>query len=74
MTQPGIEPRPPIPKGISLKVNVIAWLGFELVYYDAAVQHVYHYARGDYSLGYVACANLRNEFMEWHACFVTLRH
>ena len=33
-------------KGISLKVGVIAWLEFELAYYDVAVQHVNHYATG----------------------------
>ena len=27
------------PKGISLKVNVIAWLEFELTHYDVAVQY-----------------------------------
>ena len=32
------------PKGISLKVNVIAWLEFELTYYDVTVQHVSHIA------------------------------
>ena len=32
------------PKGISLKVNVIVQLEFELVLYDATVQHVNHYA------------------------------
>ena len=26
-------------KGISLKVNIIAWLEFELTYHDIAVQH-----------------------------------
>ena len=31
-------------KGISPKVSVIARLGFELAYYDIAVQHVNHYA------------------------------
>ena len=35
------------PKGIKLKVNVIARLEFELAYYDAAVQKVRHYAMGD---------------------------
>ena len=29
-------------KGIRPKVNVIARLGFELAYYDSAVQHVSH--------------------------------
>ena len=28
------------PKGISLKVNVIALLGFELAYYDVAAKHI----------------------------------
>ena len=27
------------PKSMSLKVNVIVWLEFELVYYDVAVRH-----------------------------------
>ena len=31
-------------KGISLKMNVIAWLEFELVYFEATVQHFSHYA------------------------------
>ena len=34
------------PKGICLKVNVIAQLEFELVYYDPIVQHFNHYAMG----------------------------
>ena len=29
-------------KGISLKVNIITRLEFDLVYYDSAVQHVNH--------------------------------
>ena len=33
-----------LPKDISPKINVIAWLAFELAYYDFAVQHVSHYA------------------------------
>ena len=32
--------------GISPKVNVIAWLEFELAYYDIAIEHVSHYATG----------------------------
>ena len=31
-------------KGISLKVNVIAWQEFKFIYYDVAVQHVSYYA------------------------------
>ena len=31
------------PKGICPKVNVIVRLGFELAYYDSAVQHFNHY-------------------------------
>ena len=31
-------------KGICPKVNVIAWLEFELAYYDSAVQRFNHYA------------------------------
>ena len=31
------------PKGISLKVNIIAQQEFELAYYDIAVQYVSHY-------------------------------
>ena len=34
------------PKCISLRVNVIMWLEFELVYYDAAIWHISHYATG----------------------------
>ena len=33
----------PFPKGISLQVNVRAWLEFELVYYNVKVQYVSHY-------------------------------
>ena len=32
------------PMGLSPKMNVITLLGFKLVYYDAAVQYVSHYA------------------------------
>ena len=32
------------PGGISLKVNVIARLKFDLAYYNVAVQYVSHYA------------------------------
>ena len=31
------------PKGICSKVNVIAWLEFELAYYDSAAQRFYNY-------------------------------
>ena len=31
------------PKGISPKVNVIAWLEFELVYYNVALEHIRYY-------------------------------
>ena len=34
----------PFPKVISLKVNIIAQLEFELTNYDVAVQHISHYA------------------------------
>ena len=34
------------PKEISSKVNIIAWLEFELAYYDVVVQHVNHYNMG----------------------------
>ena len=34
----------PFPKGISAKVNVIVWQEFELIYFEAAVQHFSHYA------------------------------
>ena len=37
------------PKGISPKVNVIAWVEFELVYFKVADQHVIHYTNGDSS-------------------------
>ena len=37
------------PKSISLKVNVIAWLEFELTVYKVAVQHISHYATGDFT-------------------------
>ena len=42
--------------GISLKVNAIAHLEFEHVYYDVPVQHVSHDARqtGFSDLGYAA--------------------
>ena len=32
------------PKGISLKVNIIAQLMFELAYHEAAVHHISRYA------------------------------
>ena len=31
------------PKGIYPKVNILAWLEFELAYYDPAVQRFNHY-------------------------------
>ena len=31
------------PKGICLKVNVIARLAFELAYYNSAIKHFNHY-------------------------------
>ena len=31
-------------KGINLKVNIIAWLGFDLTYYIVTIQFVSHYA------------------------------
>ena len=34
-----------IPKGISPKVNVIAWLKLELASYDVAAQHIRHYSK-----------------------------
>ena len=34
------------PNSICPKVNVIAWLEFELTYYDSTVQHFNHYATG----------------------------
>ena len=34
------------PKDINPKVDVIAWLGFEIAYFEAAVQHVSNYAKG----------------------------
>ena len=34
------------PKDIGPKVNVIAWLEFELAYLEAAVQHFSHYTTG----------------------------
>ena len=33
-------------KGISLKVNIIAWLEFEHSYFKATVQHFSHYITG----------------------------
>ena len=33
----------PFHKVINPKVNVIAWLEFELAYFEAAIQHVSHY-------------------------------
>ena len=44
MTKVGDKLVHTFPKGISLKVNVIARLEFELTYYDAAVQHISHYS------------------------------
>ena len=37
---------PTVHKDICLKVNVIAWLEFELMYYDSTVQHFNHYTMG----------------------------
>ena len=34
------------PKGISLKVKVIALLEFELAYHDVAVEHISKYTTG----------------------------
>ena len=34
------------PKDISLKMNVIVRLEFELAYNNVAVQHIYHYTLG----------------------------
>ena len=34
-------------KSICPKMNVIAWLKFELVYLEAKVKHVNHYVTGD---------------------------
>ena len=36
----------PFPKRISPKVNVIAWLEFELIHYDDAVQQVSYFVMG----------------------------
>ena len=33
-------------KGISLKVIVIAWLEFELTFYNVTIQHINHYTTG----------------------------
>ena len=33
-------------KGISLKVNVVAWIEFELTHFKVAIQHFSHYAKG----------------------------
>ena len=38
------------PKGISPKVNVIAQLGFELTYYDLAVQPLHNLDSSSYSV------------------------
>ena len=35
-----------IPKGINPKMNVIAWLEFELAYFKASIQHFSHYTMG----------------------------
>ena len=32
------------PKGVSLRVNMIAWLEFEFAYFEAAVRHFDFYA------------------------------
>ena len=41
------------PKSISLKVNVIARLDFELAYWDLAFKHVNHDTTGDFSFIYL---------------------
>ena len=33
-------------KDVSPKVNIVAWLEFELAYYNVSLQHVNHYAMG----------------------------
>ena len=33
-------------KGISPKVNVIAWLELELAYFDVAIEHISYYVTG----------------------------
>ena len=43
---------------ISLKVNIIAQLEFELTHYDVAVQYVRHYAMGDSAI------------LDWNAWYV----
>ena len=35
-----------LPNAISPKVNVIAWVEFELAYFEATVQHFNYYAAG----------------------------
>ena len=41
------------PQGISLKVNIIAQLEFELVYHGVAFQHISHFSRGSSPPGYI---------------------
>ena len=48
----------PFPKGISLKVNVIAQLKFELTYNDVVAQHVNHYSMGTFLIFNVLGAGL----------------
>ena len=40
------------PKGICPKVNVIAWLEYELAYYDSAVHRFNHYTTRTPPLGF----------------------
>ena len=47
MGNKGINTLPTAPKGISSKVNVIAWRGRKLANYVIAVQHFSHYATDD---------------------------
>ena len=59
------------PNGVSPKVNVIVRLGFELTYYNIAVQHVSHYTTGtpfsckNMGMIIIGKSNDRSEKMFW---------
>ena len=46
MARGGDKEVPIFPKGISLKVNAVTRLEFELTHYDVVAQHVSHYTTG----------------------------
>ena len=54
------------PKGISPKVNIIAWMQFELTHSDVMVQHVSHYETST-SPAYIWLTLLMNIYFLWNS-------